>query len=213
MASTKKKNDPIELERFMRKLGERGERFIRSKLMKRWRYRRPPQDKDILYYRARVLRNSISSKMSTGIDSVTVEVGPMNLSVDTRRIAWSIAEDGPVTMRPVRRRYMAIPLRQALDQAGVKLAPSPRDWAMRYGVRLRVMRTPSLAATGRALLYYRQGKRIVPVYLLAKKVKVPARHILQQFVDQFLAPELLASKDLFRMAKIRIGNKVVRVVP
>lgn len=70
------------------------------------------------------------------------------------------------SITPKSRKFLTIPLPAALDSRGIPKRLSVRDWE-----NTAVIKT----AGGRLMVIQRRGRRIIPLYILAKKVTIPAR--------------------------------------
>lgn len=77
----------------------------------------------------------------------------------------SVHEEG-ATIRPRAAQYLTIPLSAALDSRGVPLRPSARSWDNTF---------VQTSTRGNLLIFQRRGSKIVPLYLLRRQVKLPAR--------------------------------------
>jgi hypothetical protein len=76
---------------------------------------------------------------------------------------------------PRRSRYLAIPLDNALNFQGVPLRPGPRFWKDTFVRKSR---------KGNLIIFQKRGPgKIVPLYLLKKRVRIPARLGLQATLD------------------------------
>jgi len=99
--------------------------------------------------------------------------------------AWVGVHEYGATIRPRRARYLAIPLTEEARRVGSPRAyPSPL-----FSARSR---------RGNLLLFRREGRAIVPVYLLRDSVTIPARPALAPTVARFapqIAQELTAAID------------------
>jgi hypothetical protein len=105
-----------------------------------------------------------------------VEMGPA-FSVVTGQIGtgkMTIHETGGrVTARG---RYLTIPFKSALDGKGLPLKRRARDWDNTFVQRSR---------RGNLIIFRKDGSgRVVPLYLLKKSVRIPARLGLAETVEQ-----------------------------
>lgn len=80
-----------------------------------------------------------------------------------------------VTITANRAKYLTIPLRAALDSRGLPLRARARDWQNTF-VR---------ASKGRLYIFRRDGKNIVPLYLLKQSVYIPPRLHMADTVSQY----------------------------
>lgn len=102
------------------------------------------------------IRKSISVRGS-GPKGIIGEIGGI------KRLA--IHEFGG-TITPKSKKYLTIPLPAALDGRGVPIKQSARDWE-----NTEVITT----AGGRLMIIQRRGRRIIPLYILSKKVVIKKR--------------------------------------
>lgn len=77
----------------------------------------------------------------------------------------SVHEEG-ATIRPRRAQFLTIPLPAALDSRGRPLRPRARDWDDTFVKR---------SSRGNLIIFKRVGGRLVPLYLLKREVRLPAR--------------------------------------
>jgi hypothetical protein len=70
------------------------------------------------------------------------------------------------TITPKKGKYLTVPLPAALDGAGVPLRASARDWEKTFVIRSK---------SGNLLICRREGKQIVPLYVLVTQVVIPPR--------------------------------------
>jgi hypothetical protein len=86
---------------------------------------------------------------------------------------------------------MAIPLPAALNANGTPKRPGPRSWSNTFVRESR---------KGNVIIFQRKGRKIVPLYLLRRKVRIPRRLGLRytfrttnrDFVDRMI--DTIASK-------------------
>lgn len=81
------------------------------------------------------------------------------------------------TIRPVHRQFLTIPLDAAKTAAGVPRGTA-RDFPNTFIARSR--------RSGQLIIFQRQGKNIVPLFLLLKEVFVPARPALLPTLQKFV---------------------------
>lgn len=81
------------------------------------------------------------------------------------RFPMSVHEKG-ATIRPKRAQYLTIPLPAAMDSRGVPLRKRARDWDNTFVARSR---------KGNLLIFRKEGRGIVPLYVLKKEVRIPPR--------------------------------------
>lgn len=84
------------------------------------------------------------------------------------------AHEYGAVIRARRVQYLTIPLRAALDSRGVPLRRRARDWDNTF-----VRRTKR----GNLVIFRRQGKDLVPLYLLKKEVRIPPRLKMGETLD------------------------------
>lgn len=96
--------------------------------------------------------------VGTGVDTVALLFGNEKLKIH---------ETG-VSIRPKRRKYLAIPLPGALDRRGVPKRPSPRDWPNTFVMKSR--RNPR-----NLVIMQKEGGHLIPLYLLTKSTRLPRR--------------------------------------
>ena len=135
------------------------------------------------------IKKTIKVRLASKIDNIEGRIGaPFPISVH---------EKG-ATIRPTKSTFLTIPLPAALDSRGVPLKIRARDWENTF------------IAPGRSgrflLIYQRRMGRIVPLYKLAKEVKLPPRlrleehllkelkHFEQRMLD-IMEREILASLE------------------
>ena len=85
----------------------------------------------------------------------------------------SVHERG-ATIRPTRAQYLTIPLPAALDSSGIPRRRRARDWDNTFVARSR---------RGNLLIFQKRGEEIVPLYLLRREVRLPARLSLGSTLD------------------------------
>lgn len=70
------------------------------------------------------------------------------------------------TIRPKKAKYLVIPLPEALDSRGVPIHDNPRDWDRTF---------IATSKKGNLIIFRRDGKSIVPLYVLKKSVTIKPR--------------------------------------
>jgi len=76
----------------------------------------------------------------------------------------SVHEKGAIVKK--RKKLLAIPLPEALDSRGVPKKSGPRDWPNTFVAKSK---------KGSLLIFQRRGAKIIPLYVLKERVKIPAR--------------------------------------
>ena len=109
-------------------------------------------------------------------DSINVAVTGSGLEASMSAGDMSIHETGG-TIKASRTKYLAIPTKFALDASGKDRRGGPRNYG---GNRTFVNRSKS----GSLFVFRREGKRIVPLYLLKSKIKINARLGLQDTLER-----------------------------
>lgn len=110
---------------------------------------------------------SVRTSASSGGFIVTGTISPGLLTVH---------ETG-ATITAKSSKYLTIPLRAALDSRGLPLRQRARDWENTF---------VASSKNGRNLfIYQRQGKDIVPLYLLKSSVYIPPRLKMRDTVAEF----------------------------
>jgi hypothetical protein len=70
------------------------------------------------------------------------------------------------TITPKKSQYLTVPLQAALDGAGIPLRASARDWDKTFVIKSK---------SGNLLICRREGRQIVPLYVLVRQVTIPPR--------------------------------------
>lgn len=115
--------------------------------------------------------NTLSRRSGKMIESITnsVKVTGESLSNIEGRISVPferrIHETGGI-IRAKNAKYLTIPLPEALNPDGTPKKKSAREWDKTFIATSR---------NGNLLIFQRRGKDIVPLYVLKKEVKIPAR--------------------------------------
>lgn len=74
-------------------------------------------------------------------------------------------EDGAI-IRPVHAQYLTVPLPAALDARGMPKKLRARDWKNTFIKKSKA---------GNLIIFQKKGKEIIPLYVLKKSVRIPAR--------------------------------------
>ena len=114
------------------------------------------------------IRKSINIQGNT-INTLTGEIGGI------KRLA--IHEFGGV-VTPKSKKFLTIPLPAALDSSGVPIRQSARDWDNTEVIR---------SAGGRLMIIQRRGRRIIPLYILTKRVLIKKRLGMRDAVQRRLS--------------------------
>jgi hypothetical protein len=126
----------------------------------------------ILHVRSGRLRDSISSVVLDEENGITGLIGS-GVRQGNRVIYANIQETGG-TVTPKRVKWLTIPLQAALTPAGVPRGRA-RDFQNTFF---------AYSKAGNLILFQRQGKSIVPLFVLKKSVKVPASHYMSRTADE-----------------------------
>jgi len=70
------------------------------------------------------------------------------------------------TIAPVATKYLAIPLPSAMDNRGIPLKKSPREWDNTFVAKSKA---------GNLLIFQKRVGKIIPLYVLKSKVTIPPR--------------------------------------
>lgn len=120
------------------------------------------------------LRNSIGSKIETKQGEI---VGIVGSGVRTgKRVKYANIHETGGTIKPKTAKFLTVPLPAALTPAGVLKKPA-REWDNTF-----------FAKSGENLfLMQKQGKKVVPLFVLKKEVTIPASHYLAETVQERMA--------------------------
>lgn len=173
--------------RGVRKLKEPTEKFFRSvyrALRSRHGDRFPSGG---LFGRSRSKSSPLMRRSGRGLMSIRNSISvdydrKMGVEGSISSAGMTVHETGAtVTGRP----YLAIPTIYAMTSRGQERRQSPRNWPNSFTKRSR---------KGNLFVFRRESGSILPLYLLKKKVKIPARLGLQ---DEFnrQAPRFIAMAD------------------
>ncbi len=108
------------------------------------------------------IRDTIRVRKSAGLDGITGQIGA--------RFPMSVHEKG-ATVRATRAQFLTIPLPAALNNRGIPRRRSARDWDNTFVAESK---------RGNLLIFQRRVSGIVPLYVLKKEVKIPARLSLEK---------------------------------
>ncbi len=118
------------------------------------------------------LTNRLLKRTGKGLDSIKKTIKVNSGAGDFVEITGQIGAPFPMsvhergkTIRPKRAKFLAIPLPAAVDSKGV-LRMRPREWPDTFVGR---------SSKGNLLIFQVSGTGIIPLFLLKRKVKIPAR--------------------------------------
>lgn len=118
----------------------------------------------ILNVRSNRLRSSIGSRVYERSGELSAVVG--SGARHGNRVKYANIHETGGTITPKRTKFLAIPLAAARTRGGDQRAISPKDFEntfIRNGV-----------------IYQKQGKKIIPLFVLKKSVRIPARKYLSK---------------------------------
>lgn len=147
----------------------------------------------------------------TGGQTMSVRSGALNRSIrDSVRVSGStvntlrgqigsifygrIHEYGGV-IKPKKAKYLTIPLPAALTSNGTPKKPTARDWDRTFVITSK---------KGNLLIVRKQGRGIVPLYVLKKSVRIPARLGMGDTLEKG-APQFV-DKAMSAMAKTILSS-------
>lgn len=78
------------------------------------------------------------------------------------------------TIRPKKAKMLTVPLPAALDNRGVPIRKSARDWPNTFVARSKA---------GNLIIFQKRGTEIVPLYVLKSSVKIPPRLGMRQTLE------------------------------
>ena len=132
----------------------------------------------------RGLHRKVTSSPTEVTGSVTVDF-PM-----------SVHEKGAIIRK--KRKLLAIPLPAALTARGVPKKKGPRDWPNTFVAKSK---------KGNLLIFQKKGSKIIPLYVLKEKVRIPARLGLGETVKK-AAPMFV--ERVFARAVKRLQTGVIK---
>lgn len=95
-------------------------------------------------------------------------------------LTYASAQEFGATIRPNRANWLTIPLPAAMDKRGVPILPKARDWPRTFVQKSR---------KGNLIIFQRRGQRkIVPLYILKKEVRLPPRLNLTRAIEAGAPP-------------------------
>lgn len=165
------------------------QRFKEAVTFARTRYLSGGTTADRLAVRTGALYRSFAAQVQRSSTGVTANLGYLNASPEV--LAYARVHEGwpdnrsQTVIRPRNGQYLTIPLRAANISSGAR-APRARDFSHTFVQRSR---------RGNLLIFQRQGRDIVPLFVLKTEVIVPARPALRYTLAHFLP---LILQDLSR---------------
>lgn len=130
------------------------------------------------------LPDRLASRTGGGLKSIARSISVVAASQGDNLVAGkisaadlSIHETG-ATVTAKSAKYLAIPLRDALDSRGVPLKKGPREWTNTFIKESK---------RGNLIIFMRQGRKIVPLYLLKRSVTIRPRLGLAEALDAQLS--------------------------
>lgn len=126
------------------------------------------------------VRDRLAMRSGGGMKSIAqsaktdVEPGTGNVAGQISTGTMAIHETGGV-IRAVRAKFLCIPLRAALDSRGLPLRVNARAWDKTFVHKSK---------KGNLIIFRRDGKTLVPLYLLKASVTIPARLQLGETFDK-----------------------------
>lgn len=118
----------------------------------------------ILNVRSNRLRSSIGSRIFERADGLSAMIG--SGARNGGRVKYANIHETGGTITPKNSKYLAIPLDAARTKGGDQRNISPRDFENTF-IR-------------KGIIYQKQGKNIVPLFVLKKSVRIPARKYLSK---------------------------------
>lgn len=115
--------------------------------------------------------NSLSSRSGTAKRSIAESVQVTGRDLHTLRgmiggIWYLKTHENGATIRPKRSQYLTVPLSAALNPNGTPKKRSAREWSNTFVQRSK---------KGNLLIFQKQGRRILPLYVLKKQIDIPRR--------------------------------------
>jgi len=129
----------------------------------------------ILKVRSGRLRGSIGSKVYSSAEGLTGKVGS-GVGVGERVSYANILESGGI-IKPKKGKYLTIPLPEALTKAGVPKRPSARAWDNTFIYKSK--------GNNLIIAQRKKGGGVLPLYILKKRVKVPAKRYMSKTVQAY----------------------------
>lgn len=137
----------------------------------------------ILKRRSGHLAQSIQTSVyQDGAGTVTARIG--SGALNNRRMPYSEIHETGGVITPKSVKYLTIPLEAALTNSGVPKKASAREWKDTFVGRSK---------GGALIIFQKTGKKsIVPLYVLKRSVKIPARYYMSETLE--------STKNYFLMA-------------
>jgi len=107
----------------------------------------------------------------------TKDLEGMEAQMSTGTSYMTVQETG-ATIRPKRAKFLTVPTDYALDSRGIPLKRSAREWGNTFVARSK---------KGNLIVFQKRGRGIVPLYVLKKEVRIPARLGLGTIFDRSIA--------------------------
>lgn len=118
------------------------------------------------------------AQSATGVD---LSVGVFGATVERGVLQYAAIHEYGGTIRPTNAKYLTLPLPAVKTKAGV----------VRGGARAFTETFVAKSKRGNLILFQRQGKEIVPLFLLTKgPIKIPARPSLAPTTERVVIPEM-----------------------
>jgi hypothetical protein len=119
----------------------------------------------------KAIKRSVKVRGGQNINSIQGQIGGPS---------WLGIHEYGGRIRVKRAKYLTIPLPPALDKRGVPKKKSAREWNNTFVRKSK---------KGNLLIFQKRGRNIVPLYVLKKEVRIPARLNMKR--------SLLSHKDYF----------------
>lgn len=164
---------------------------------------------DRLAVRSGLLRASFGAEVQQSASGVTARIGyimPQVVRNGADPLVYARIHEGwpdgrsSTTIRPRNAQYLTIPLAAAKTPAGVPRGRA-RDFPDTFVRR---------SQRGKLIIFQQTGNGIVPLFLLAKEVVIPARPALRPTMERFL-PQIQA--ELGKVLTQALGGTGGRVAP
>lgn len=115
--------------------------------------------------------NTLSKRSGKMVQSIIDSVKVTGSTMDSLQGYISVGFPGQVhefgaTIRPKKAKYLTVPLPAALNNKGIPIKKSARDWANTFVARSRA---------GNLIIFQRRLTQIVPLYVLKSSVTIPPR--------------------------------------
>lgn len=107
-----------------------------------------------------------SGKGLTSIKNFIVKRSGPDVSGHMRLNFYMAVHEHGAIVRAKRSQYLTIPLEAALDANGIPKKRSAREWRNTF---------VALSRNKNLIIFHREGRRITPLYVLKKRIRIPAR--------------------------------------